>query len=54
MPFYKSTGGIPEEIFKSSLPTTVVINKAGEIVMKHHGVAGYNNDKFINQLKALL
>ncbi|MEO5967267.1 MAG: TlpA disulfide reductase family protein, partial [Ferruginibacter sp.] len=54
MPFYKSTGSIPEEIFKGSLPTTVVINKAGEIVMKHHGVAGYNNDKFINQLTALL
>lgn len=53
MPFYKSTGGIPEEIFKSSLPTTVVINKSGQIVMKHHGVAGYNNEKFINQLRAL-
>lgn len=54
IPFYKSTGKIPDEIFTSSLPTTVVINKDGKIVMKRNGVAGYNNSKFINQLKALL
>lgn len=53
IPFYKANGRIPEEIFTSSLPTTVVINKDGKIVMKHNGVAGYNNSKFIDQLKAL-
>ena len=53
IPFYKSNGVIPEEIFKSSLPTTVVINKAGEIVMKHHGVAGYNNSRFTSRMESL-
>ena len=53
IPFYTQAGDLPEEIFSGTLPTTVVINKEGVLVMKHQGMAGYDNEKFISQLKGL-
>ena len=44
---------VSEEIFNGTLPTTIVLNKEGKIVLKHEGMADYNNEKFINQLKEL-
>jgi thiol-disulfide isomerase/thioredoxin len=54
IPFYNRSGNVPNEIFSGSLPTTVVINKEGKIVLKHQGMAGYNSENFIRQLKELL
>ena len=54
MPLVTSAGAVPREIFSGTLPTTVVLNKEGKIVYKHEGLAKYNSEKFINQLKALL
>lgn len=54
LPFYNRAGDVSREIFSGSLPTTVVINKEGKIVLKHEGMAGYNSDNFIQQLKELL
>lgn len=45
---------VPDEIFGGTLPTTVVLNKEGKLVMKHEGLAGYSGDDFIKQLKELL
>lgn len=45
---------VPPKIFSGTLPTTIVLNKQGNIVLKHEGMADYDNDEFINQLKALL
>ena len=45
---------VPSQIFSGTLPTTVVLNKQGNIVLKHEGMADYNNKEFIRQLKALL
>lgn len=45
---------VPPQIFSGTLPTTLVLNKEGKIVSKHEGIADYNNDEFIRQLKALL
>ncbi|MEO8822661.1 MAG: TlpA disulfide reductase family protein, partial [Ginsengibacter sp.] len=45
---------VPPQIFSGTLPTTVVLNRQGNIVLKHEGMADYNNDEFISQLKALL
>jgi thiol-disulfide isomerase/thioredoxin len=45
---------IPSEIYNGTLPTTVVLDKQGNIVLKHEGMADYHDDKFIDQLKALL
>lgn len=44
---------VSEEIFGGTLPTTIVLDKKGKIVLKHEGMADYDNEKFITQLKAL-
>ncbi len=54
IPLYTRSGAIPNEIFSGTLPTTVVINKDGKVVLKHEGLAGYNTEAFIRQLKDLL
>lgn len=45
---------VSSKIFSGTLPTTIVLNKLGNIVLKHEGIADYDNEEFINQLKALL
>jgi len=54
IPLYTRSGAIPNEIFSGTLPTTVIINKDGKVVLKHEGLAGYNTESFIRQLKDLL
>jgi thiol-disulfide isomerase/thioredoxin len=49
-----ATDNIPTEIFSGTLPTTVVLDKNGKVVLKHSGMAKYNTDEFIRQLKELL
>lgn len=53
MPIVTRAGGVPSEIYSGTLPTTVVLNKEGNIVFKEEGLAKYNSTAFINQLKAL-
>lgn len=53
LPVYTPAGSIPEELFRGSLPTTVIINKRGEIVFAHEGMANYDTpemEKFLNEL----
>ena len=45
---------VPTQIFSGTLPTTVILDKNGNIISKHEGIADYDNDQFISQLKALL
>jgi thiol-disulfide isomerase/thioredoxin len=45
---------VSPEMFSGTLPTTIVLDKKGNIVMKRTGLAGYDNEKFISQLKSLL
>jgi len=54
IPLYSPLGEVPNEIFSGTLPTTVVINKDGKVVLMHEGLAGYNTEAFIRQLKDLL
>lgn len=54
IPLYNRSGDLPNAIFSGTLPTTIVINKAGKLVLKHEGMAGYNTDAFMKQLKELL
>lgn len=44
---------VSQEIFNGTLPTTIVLDKKGKIVLKHEGMADYDNEKFVNQLKEL-
>ena len=54
IPLQYTTDNVPTEIFSGTLPTTVVLDKNGKVVMKHSGMAKYNTDEFIRQLKELL
>lgn len=54
IPFYNRTGEVPPEMFSGTLPTTIVLNKDGKIILKHEGMGKYDSDEFIRGLKALL
>lgn len=54
LPLFTAQSGIPPEIYSGTLPTTVIIDKEGRIVMKEEGMADYDNTAFVGQLKALL
>lgn len=53
IPLHRAEGFIPNDIYSGTLPTTVVLDKEGRIVMKHSGMAYYNSEKFLRQLKEL-
>jgi len=53
LPVFEPAGSIPESIFQGTVPTTLIINKKGEIVFFHEGMADYNSDemdKFLTDL----
>ena len=54
LPFYQRTQNVPDDIFSGTLPTTVILDKEGRVVLKHEGMANYNSDNFRQQLKSLL
>lgn len=56
LPVYRVDSEIPDQLFKGSLPTTVVFDKAGRISYNESGAANYgdaNFIKFINRLKTM-
>lgn len=56
MPVYTMASSIPENLFRGSLPTTIVFDKKGRIAFHEEGAANYGSKKFtdfIKQLKAL-
>ncbi len=53
-PLYVPAGNISPELFSGTLPTTLVFNKEGRLVLHHTGMASYNSDNFIQQLEAIL
>jgi len=53
-PVYSKAGPVPNEMYSGSLPTTLVLNKEGKVVLKKEGMAGYDTESFIQQLKDLL
>lgn len=54
VPFITPAGNIPGELYNGSLPTTVVLDKKGEIRLHHTGVADYSKDSFYRQIDSLL
>ena len=52
IPLY-SRRDVSPEMFSGTLPTTIVLDKEGKIVLKHEGMADYDNEQFIRQLKEL-
>ena len=54
IPLYSRESDISDDLYSGTLPTTVIIDKQGKIVLKHEGMARYNSTDFIRQLKELL
>ncbi|TSD62295.1 TlpA family protein disulfide reductase [Inquilinus sp. KBS0705] len=53
LPVYNMASDIPDGFIGQSIPTTVIINKNGQVVLKHEGAADYTNKKFIAYLTEL-
>lgn len=56
MPVYAMASNMPENLFKGSLPTTIVFDKKGRLSFHEEGAANYASQKFIDfitQLKNL-
>jgi thiol-disulfide isomerase/thioredoxin len=54
IPFMTRTGTVSEELFSGTLPTTVILNKEGAIVMNKEGLADYTSKRFIRELEVLI
>jgi thiol-disulfide isomerase/thioredoxin len=55
LPLYRVNSEIPQTLFGGSLPTTVFLDKTGQMVLRHEGAANYDSDKvlaYLNQLAA--
>lgn len=46
LPVFETTGQVPSALLGEAIPTTVVIDKKGQMVFQHAGVASYSGDKF--------
>jgi thiol-disulfide isomerase/thioredoxin len=54
LPVYQVDAGLPEGVFSGSIPTTLIINKHGQIVARHEGAADYSDKAFYDYLNKLL
>lgn len=54
IPFLVPAGNIPGVLYSGSLPTTVVLDKKGDIRLHHKGLADYSKDSFYRQIDELL
>ncbi len=48
MPVYAVASDIPEQLFKGSLPTTIVFDKMGRVSFNEEGAANYAHQKFVD------
>lgn len=53
LPVYFPAGNIPSSYFTGTLPTTVILDKAGNIAFKHSGTADYSSKKFLKFMENL-
>lgn len=54
LPVYEPVTAIPEQIFRGSIPTTLIVDKNGNIVFLHEGMADYNSKAMQSFLTKLL
>ncbi|MDR6487281.1 hypothetical protein J2799_001766 [Chryseobacterium vietnamense] len=54
VPFLIPDGEIPTPYFNGSLPTTVVLDKNGQIQLHYQGLADYSKESFYETIDALL
>ena len=53
LPVYIPNQNIPADYFTGTLPTTVIVNKKGQITFNHSGVGDYSGKKIRDYLKLL-
>lgn len=53
MPVYSMASSMPENLFRGSLPTTIVFDKKGRISFHEEGAANYGSEKFVDFIKQL-
>ncbi len=54
VPVYKLSERVPVKLSSTSYPSTVIISKNGEVVVKKDGAADWNSDKFKTLLDKLI
>src|SRR5690606_15186932 len=53
LPVYTPASSLPQNMFSGSLPTTVIINKKGEMVFNEKGAGDYGSKKVLEYLAEL-
>lgn len=54
LPVYAPESRIPSNFFSGALPTTVILDKEGNIALRHAGAADYSNPKVEALIRELL
>lgn len=54
IPLQHAYGAIPDAVYTGTLPTTVVLDKKGNIRFSHEGFANYASEDFIKQIHDLI
>ena len=53
LPVLRIAGSVPANLYNGVLPTTLVIDKSGKLLLQHEGMANWDSNDFFLQLKAL-
>jgi thiol-disulfide isomerase/thioredoxin len=54
LPVYAAASVLPDKLVGNTIPTTIILNKKGQIVFKHEGVANYDDTGFAAYLDHLI
>lgn len=46
LPVYTPAGPVPASYMDGAIPTTLILNKYGQVVFKHEGMGDYSGDEF--------
>jgi thiol-disulfide isomerase/thioredoxin len=53
IPLYRATSIVPGFLYNGVLPTTIVLDKDGNVRYKHEGFANYGTENFLTQIEDL-
>lgn len=53
LPVFTPASSIPKSMLSGSIPTTIILNKKGQVVFQHEGAADYTNKQVVNLLDKL-
>lgn len=53
LPVHSQVGAMPSDLADGTIPTTLVVDKAGRLVYRHVGSADYSNPKMLDYLNQL-